>query len=339
MKKLLCMLLAVALVVVCSCSHPKPEKNEKPLIGISMCSLLIERWYKDREALAAEFSRLGATAIIQNANNDSALQAEQIDDLISRGVDALIVIPVNYGALTEQLSRAKHQGISIIAYERLVEDVDIDAYYSFDNVRVGELLALGLLAGMDEGSIMIINGDENDFNSVLYRQGYMNILQPHLDSGRIKIVKDVSSPNWEVESAYNAVESALRTGIKIDGIIATNDSLAGAAIQVLLEKGIADSTVVVGQDGDLAAYQRIVEGVQFATVYKPYDELAECAALAAYRLSIGRPFAYTDKIDNGFSDVKYYKVGSQLVTAENIDEIVIGGGVYSEEEVYMNVMM
>lgn len=340
MKRWICLLLALLMMVsVCGCGKKEVKKTEnKPLIGISMCSLLVERWYKDREAFQEELSRLGADVIIQNANNDAELQAEQIDDLIDKGIDALIVTPIISSVIADRIARAKQQGIAVIAYERLVENTEIDAYYSFDNVRVGELMALGLLDGMQRGNIMIINGDRNDHNTTLYQTGYMNILQPHIESGNIRISTEVYCSNWETEYAYAALEDALSAGLRIDGIIATNDSLASAAIQVLSEKGIAGETIVVGQDGDLAAYQQIVEGVQYATVYKQYNKLAAATALAAYRLSAGKPFAYSDTIENGVGGVKYYKLSPQLITEENIDEVVVGGGVYTKEEVYMNVI-
>ncbi len=340
LRSVLLVLTAAALLLVApGCAEtPRSESDAKPLIGISICSLLVERWYKDREALDAEFSRLGADVIIQNANNDPKLQASQIDELLDKNIDALIVIPVDYTYLTDQLARADRENVSVLAYERLIENAHIDAYYSFDNVRVGELLALGLIDGMGSGNIILINGDTGDYNTVLYKEGYMRILEPYIKDGRINIVSEVYAENWETEAAYAAVEELLASDVKIDGIIATNDSLAGAAIQVLQEGGITGSITVVGQDGDLAAYQRIVEGVQYATVYKAYDLLAEKAALAAYRMAIGRPFAFSDTINNGYGDILYYKVSSQLVTGKNIDEVVIDGGVYPHEQVYMNVI-
>jgi len=340
MKRWICLFLTLMLLMtLCGCVTKELKKaDDKPLIGISMCSLLVERWYKDREAFQEELSRLGADVIIQNANNDAELQAEQIDDLIDKGIDALIVTPIISSVIADRIERAKQQGIAVIAYERLIENAEVDAYYSFDNVRVGELLALGLLDGMKSGNIMIINGDRNDHNTILYKNGYMNILNPHIEKGNIRIATEVYCNNWETEYAYAALEDALGVGMKIDGIIATNDSLASAAIQVLSEKGIAGETIVVGQDGDLAAYQQIVEGVQYATVYKQYKKLAGATALAAYRLSEGKPFAFSDTIDNGKGNVKYYKLTPQLITGENIDAVVIDGGVYTKEEVYMNVI-
>ena len=340
-KRMICLIMLFALVCPafgCAAANTGKNRDGKPLIGISMCSLLVERWYKDRNAFTAELSRLDADVIVQNANNDVELQAEQIDDLLDRGIDVLIVIPVSSTAFKDQLSRALRSGVKVISYERLIENLHTDAYYSFDNVRVGELLALGLLDGMAEGELVLINGDRNDHNTELYREGYMHILQPHIDSGRIRIAGDVYCADWEVEHAYNEVERLLGDNVHIDGIIATNDSLAGSAIQVLLEKGIADSVVVVGQDGDLAAYQRIVEGVQHATVYKNYTKLASAAALAAYRMSGDKPFAYSEKIDNGGEMIKYYKLSPQLVTKDNIDKVVIDGGVYTADQVYMNVV-
>ena len=344
LKIIICVITACCILIsIYSCSilakQDQSEKKEgKPLVGFSMCSLLVEGWYKDRAAITEELSRLDVDVIVQNANNDPKLQAEQIDDLIDKGVNVLIITPVVRDGLSEQLERAHREGIKIIAYARLIEGSHIDAYYCFDSFNVGRNLALGILDGMDSGNLLIINGARDDHNTTLYREGYMSILEPGINSGRIKIIDDIYCPDWEIEYAYEAVEKAIGSGKRIDGILAANDALAGAAIQVLLENGIADDTVVVGQDGELAAYQRIVEGVQHATVYKPYNKLGSSAAVAAYRMCLDLPFAYTETIDNGYENVKFYNVDVMLVTDDNIDEVVIDSGVYTQKQVYMNVI-
>ena len=234
------------------------------------------------------------------------------------------------------VDKAKNNGINVIAYERLVKNSQIDAYYSFDNIRVGQLLAEGLLTKMKSGNIMMVNGDPEDNNSKLYNQGYYDVLQPYLTSGQIKAVATIWADNWKKEEAYDSVERVLNSGVKLDGIIAANDSLAGMAIDALSEVGLAGKTVVVGQDGDLAAYQRIVEGVQVSTVYKSYQELARSAAQAAYRIIIDKPFLTNGIVNNGWGDIPSYLLEPQLVTIDNIDEIIMQGGIYPKEDIYRN---
>ncbi|MEY8387426.1 substrate-binding domain-containing protein [Oscillospiraceae bacterium 38-13] len=313
------------------------EWKDSPLVGIAMCSLLTERWYKDQEALTAELGRLGADVIVQNANNQQDVQNQQIRSLVEKGVDVLIVIPVNSIGCAAAVQAAKNEGVKVISYERMILKTDIDLYISFDNVNLGRQMGRGLLANMDEGNILLINGDAGDQNSELYRQGYMEVLQEGLDQGDFHVIREVFSENWTKETAYEVVETLLEEGHYLHGIIAENDSLAEMAIQALAERGRAGETVVVGQDGDLGAYQRIVLGVQAATVYKDYEVLAHKAALAAYRLANERNIFSCGTISNGEHEIPYYYLETTLITRENIQEEIIDKQIYRQEEVYRNI--
>ena len=309
----------------------------RPLVGIAMCSLLTERWYKDQEALIAELGRLGADVIVQNANNQQERQNEQIQSLVRMGIDVLIVIPVNSSGCAPAIQAAKAEGIRVIAYERMVLNTAVDLYISFDNVELGRQMGRALLSELDEGNVLLINGDEGDENSHLYRQGYMQELQSRIDQGTLRIIGEVWANNWTKETAYDAVETLLNQGEAIQGILAENDSLAEMAIQALAERGMASQTAVVGQDGDLGAYQRIVLGVQTATTYKNYEVLAHKAALAAYRLANDRYISSTGTVQTGNAESPSYYLVTKLITSENIQSEIIDQNVYSQEEVYRNM--
>lgn len=312
-------------------------QKDRPLVGIAMCSLLTERWYKDLEALTAELGRLGADVIVQNANNQQNLQNQQIENLIEKGIDVLVVIPVSSTACRRAVAKAKDAGVRVIAYERIVLQTDIDLYISFDNINLGRQMGQGLLRHMQGVNVLLINGDREDKNSEVYKEGYMEVLQPAVDTGSIQIIGEVWAENWTKEVAYDAVESQLARGVGIHGIIAENDSLAEMAIQALSERGAVNETVVVGQDGDLGAYQRIVLGVQTATVYKDYEVLAHKAALAAYRLANDRPISTNGTINNGYGDIPCYYLDTTLITKNNIQREIIEAKVYSEEEICRNI--
>lgn len=341
-KRLLGMALLSAFLVwiIAAWNAPDPESSpkSKPLIGFAMCGLFVERWFTDEEALTAELSHLGADLIVQNANNRQELQNQQIEDLIAKGIDTLIIIPVSSTGCRQAVAKAKSAGIRVIAYERLVMDTDIDLYISFDNQEVGRHMGEGLQDALpDGGQILLINGDEQDRNSALYREGYLSVLQPGIDAGRYRVIGENWSAGWTKEDAYRDVLAMLDTGTQIDGIIAENDSLAEMAVQALAEKGLLADTAVVGQDGDLAACQRIVSGMQTATVCKPYTLMAQKAALAAYRMSLGKAFSSNGSIDNGYRDIPCFLFSSQLVNSLNIESVVINGGIYGREEVYRNI--
>lgn len=330
-------LLIIAMVGAVNTKELPSDTKGKPLIGIAMCSLLTERWYKDQEALTEELGRLGADVIVQNANNQQELQNQQIESLVEAGVDVLIVIPVSSAGCRRAIAKAKQAGVQVISYERLVLQTDIDLYISFENTNLGRQMGQGLLDYLDKGNVLLINGDEEDQNSVLYRNGYMEVLQPQIDAGNIHIAGEVWAKNWTKEVAYDTVEELFESGEQIDGIIAENDSLAEMAIQALSERDVIDQTVVVGQDGDLGAYQRIVFGVQTATIYKSYTDLARRAALAAYRLAKGQQVASNGVVDNGYGEVPCYYLNTELITQDTIQSEIIDEGVYSEEEIYRNI--
>lgn len=315
----------------------KRGEKERPLIGIAMCSLLAERWNKDQEALVGELGRLGADVIIQNANNQQELQNQQIESLIEKGIDVLIIIPVCSTDCRLAIGKAKAAGIKVIAYERLVLQADLDLYISFDNIILGQQMGQGLLEHMTEGNILLINGDPEDQNSEFYKTGYMKVLQPAIDEGRIQIIGEVWAENWTKEIAYEAVEAYLDKGISIQGIIAENDSLAEMAIQALSERGLISETIVIGQDGDLGAYQRIAFGVQSATIYKNYEVLAHKAALAAYRLANDCQISSNGIINNSYQDIPCYYLETNLITKDNIQSQIIDADVYSEDDIYRNI--
>lgn len=335
---LLAVVILLGLTQLSSLRHTDEiVKKDKPLIGISMCSLLTERWYKDQEELTAELGRLGADVIVQNANNQQELQNQQIERLVEQGIDVLILIPVSSSGCRTAVEKARGAGVKVIAYERLVLNTNIDLYMSFDNRKLGELMGQGLLDCLSGGQVVLINGDDEDYNSHLYREGYMSVLQPEIQQGTISVVQEFWADDWTKEAAYEAIRLLLDNGVRIDGIIAGNDSLAEMSIQALSEKELAGKTAVIGQDGDLSAYQRIVFGLQTATVYKAYPILARKTALAAYRMAKGAYFSTNGTFSNGAGEMPCYLVDSNLITLENIDREIVGKGVYSQEEVYSNI--
>lgn len=246
----------------------------------------------------------------------------------------MVVIPYDKDGISDVIAEAKKAGIKVIAYDRLINDADIDAYISFDNVKVGELIAEALTEVVPEGNYIIVNGSPDDNNSFMFREGYMGGLTSYLRRDRIEIVKEIWAENWREEFAYDAVNEALETGVKVDAVIGANDRLAEAAIRALSEKGLAGKVYVAGHDADISACQRIVEGTQYMTVYKPIRKLAESAVSLAIDLANGKEAETDVFIDNGFKDVPYIKLDVLPVTKDNIDDTVISDGFHKRDDVY-----
>ncbi|MCG1023322.1 sugar ABC transporter substrate-binding protein [Sutcliffiella horikoshii] len=304
-------------------------------IGFSMDTLEEERWLRDRDLFKTAVENLGAEVEILAANGDDALQVLQAETLISQGVDLLVVVPHNAEAAATIVKKAHLAGIKVLSYDRLIKNADIDLYVSFDNERVGELQAESITKLVPKGKYVYIGGADTDNNAHLFKKGVFNVLQPFIDNGDITVVYDQWTKNWLPSNAYANMQEALKAnGGKIDAVIAANDATAGMAIQVLMEAGIAGDVPVAGQDAELAAAQRIVEGTQTMTVYKPIPTLAEEAARLAVAMARGEYIDTERKVNNGKVEVSSVLLSPIAVNKENIDETVIADGFHLEEDVY-----
>lgn len=307
------------------------------VIGFSMDSMVIERWERDKEIFMAKAKELGAKVIIQNANEDNQRQIDQIKSLIDQNVDILVIVPYDKDGLTQVVRQAKKKGIKVIAYDRLIKNADVDLYISFDNFKVGELMAGYLLENVPIGNYIVINGSTYDNNAYLLNDGLHSVLDQNVLKRNINIVDETWAVGWREEIAFDTVEKALENNEKIDAIIGANDRLSEAAIQALAERRLAGDVQVVGQDADLSACQRIVEGTQLMTVYKPIKILAQSAAELAVQIVKGEDIQLAYTIDDGTYTVPFYKCEPIPVTKQNMVETVIEDGFHSLEEVYRNV--
>jgi D-xylose transport system substrate-binding protein len=330
----------VFLLTTCACKGNKTvstNEDDKIVIGLVIDGLVIERWQKDRDIFVSKARELGAEVIVKNANEDTDRQVEQIYTIIEEGIDVLVVIPYDMHGLSQCIRAAKRKGIRVVSYDRLIRDCELDVYIGFDSVKVGQLMAGALYEKVPEGNYIIINGSPKDNNSFMFNSGFKLALQEGLENGRINIIAEVWSEDWREEEAYNTVSKAISEGKRIDAVIGGNDRLAEGAIKALSENRLADDVSVVGHDAELSACQRIVEGIQVATVYKPIKVLAEGAADLAVNMAKGCEIEYTHTIDNGKMQVPFIQYQPILVTRENMMDTVIKDGFHTMEEVYRNV--
>jgi D-xylose transport system substrate-binding protein len=312
--------------------------NKKIKIGLSMDTLKEERWQKDRDMFKAKVEELGGEVLVQAAQGDDALQVSQAENLISQGVDVLVVVPHNADACATIVEKAHAANIPVIAYDRLIKNSDVDLYISFDNVKVGELQAKYITSLVPKGNYVYIGGAPTDNNATLFKQGAMNVLKPLIDKGDIKLVFDQMSDDWKPENAQKNMENALtKTNNKVDAVVCANDGTAGGAIQALAEQKLDGKVPVSGQDADLAACMRIVEGKQAMTVYKPIKLIAETAAEIAMKMAKKEKVETNNKVNNGKIDVPSYLLEPVMVDAKNMADTVIKDGFHKVEEVYKNV--
>lgn len=303
-------------------------------IGFSLGTLKEERWVKDRDIFMAKAKELGAEVFVQNANNDDEDQLKQVKYLLDKKIDVLVIVPNDLKKASAAVEMAKKAGVKVISYDRLVLNSDVDLYISFDNVKVGKLMAEYLIKRYPKGNYLIINGATNDNNTKMIKEGYDSVLLPKVKSGDIRILGEEWSPNWMSEYAFQSTEKYIQENYKIDAIIAGDDGLANGIIEALSEHRLAGKVAVVAQDADLAACQRIIEGTQLMTIYKPIDKLAGDAAKLAVKLAKGEKLNVSNTIYDGKYNVPYYKLEPIAVDKTNIDDTVIKDGFHSRDDVY-----
>jgi D-xylose transport system substrate-binding protein len=304
--------------------------KEKPVIGISLDTLKEERWQKDRDSITAKAESLGASVIAISANGDDIRQVRDIEALITRGVDVLIVVAHNGSALSRAVKAANDAKIPVIAYDRLIMNADVALYVTFDNVKVGELQAKFLMDRAPKDRplrIVRLNGAPTDNNAKLFKQGQDKVLDPLIKVGKASILFEDWCADWKPENGKKVTNAALaKFGGNFDALLATTDHLAAGGIQALNEEGLVGKIVVTGQDADLSAVQRIVRGTQAMTIYKPLKKLADYAAEVAVSIAKGGAIPREHTIDNGFKQVPAVYKDIVVVTKENIDTTVIADG-------------
>ena len=310
--------------------------REKPVIGLSLDTLKEERWQRDRDTFIEEAKKLGATVIVQSANSDDTRQVRDIESLISRKVDVLVIVPHNGAAMTRAVKSANEEKIPVIAYDRLILNSNIDYYLTFDNVKVGEAQAGYAAARLPRdrtARIARIYGAPTDNNAKLFKQGQDNILLPLIKAGKVEVVHEDWALDWKPENAKKIMNAAItKAGRAIDAVVVSNDGTAGGAIQALLEEGLAGKVLVTGQDADLAACQRILRGTQSMTVYKPLKNLAGLAARVAVDVAKGKQPVTTATLDNGARKIPsiFEKVVS--VDKDNLMTTVVADGFHKASD-------
>lgn len=333
----LCLLLGVTACGNVQKENQVKEQEEKKIqIGMSFDSFVIERWQRDRDIFVSVAKELGAEVNVQNANGDVEEQKKQIDYFIQKGMDVIVIICIDSDSLKDSVEKAQEAGIRILSYDRLIVDAQVDLYISFDNAMVGTMMAEALIdEGLAGGKVVMIGGSPTDNNVPMVEGAFREVMKEN----QVSILDAVHAEGWKAEEAANYIYEHPSVIAETDAIMCGNDDLATQAVRALAEKRKAGDILVVGQDADLAACQRIVEGTQVMTVYKPVEKLAARAAEAAVALARDEEIAGADvkMIENGAFTVPYIGLEPVRVDKSNIDEVIIGSGFHLKEDVYLNV--
>ncbi len=326
-------LLLIALVFISACGQVAKQKKFR--IGFLMETLKEERWQHDRDFFVAKAESLGAEVLVQACNGNDEVQIAQAENMITQGVDLLVVISHNGQIAATIVKNAHKHGVRVIGYDRIIKDCDLDLYISFDNEKVGELQAKYLTEKAPEGNYVLIGGAPTDNNALLFRKGQMNILDPFIKAGKINIIADQWATDWQPIEAMKHMENVLIKNKDITAVVASNDGTAGGAIQALHEQKLDGVVLVSGQDADLAGCQRIVAGTQSMTIYKPIKPLAETAAEAAMQILNNEVVVKATRIvNNGLLDIPSILLTPITVDKSNMLTTVIADGYQKKNEVY-----
>ena len=333
-------------------------------IGVAMPTETSERWIADGNAVKSQLEEAGYSVDLQYAADDIPTQSQQIDQMITKGVDLLIVASIDGTALANQLQAAADAGIPVIAYDRLINGTEnVDFYVTFDNYNVGVQQATSLLVGLgllnEDGSegdaagpfnVELFAGSLDDNNAHFFFNGAMDTLQPFIDDGTIVVksgqtgIEQVATLRWLQETAQKRMEDLLTStysdGSKVDGVLSPYDGISRGIITALQNAGYGDSIeaglpIVTGQDAEIASVKLINDGVQFSTIFKDTRKLAEQAVTSAEAfLQGGEPEANdTETYDNGVKVVPSYLLESDIVYQDNIQSLLIDSGYWTEDQV------
>lgn len=257
------------------------------VVGVSWSNFQEERWKTDEAAIKKALKSAGAKYISADAQSSSAKQLSDIENLISRGANALIVLAQDASAVGPAIEAASDEGIPVVAYDRLIEDSRA-FYLTFDNIEVGRMQARAVLAAQPKGNYVMIKGSPTDPNADFLRGGQQKIIQSALNRGDIKIVGEAYTDGWVPANAQRNMEQIL-TAVdnKVDAVVASNDGTAGGVVAALTAQGM-EGIPVSGQDGDHAALNRVALGTQTVSVWKDSRELGKAAANIAASLAKGK---------------------------------------------------
>jgi D-xylose transport system substrate-binding protein len=310
-------------------------------VGVSWSNFQEERWKTDEAAIKGALEKAGAKYISADAQASPTKQLTDVESLISKGANVLIILAMDSEAILPAVKKASDEGIPVIAYDRLIESPNV-LYITFDNVGVGRMMAKAILAVKPAGNYAFIKGDKGDPNANFLFSGITEVLKPAMEAGKIKNVGESYTDGWKPDNAQKNMEQILtKNNNKVDAVVAENDGMAGGVVAALTAQGMAGSVPVSGQDGDHAAINRIALGTQTVSVWKDARDLGKTAGEAAVDLGNGKKMTDVPMVKPFTGGAKGVKVNGILltplpVTRENLD-VIVGKGWITKAEVCAGV--
>ncbi len=356
MKKLIAVLAAVALVATAfiGCSKSGGSSKAKT-IGIAMPTKSSARWIADGGNMKAEFEKLGYKVDLQYAEDVVENQIAQLENMITKGVDVLVIAAIDGESVTKVLEKANESKIPVIAYDRLIRNSPYVSYYvTFDNFKVGVQQASTLETALDLKNaagpfyMELFGGSPDDNNAYFFYNGAMSVLDPYIQSGKVVIASGqmgmdkVSTLRWDGATAQARMDnllSAFYTDKKINAVLSPYDGISLGIISSLkgvgYGKGGTPMPFVSGQDAELPSVKSILAGEQYSTIFKDTRSLAKQAVAMATALLAGKDAEVNDTktYDNGVKVVPSYLLQSTIVTKDNVTAALVDSGYYTADQI------
>ena len=352
-KGILATATLLSAVVLGACGSGNASTGESGYVGIAMPTKSMERWISDGNNMVTELEKLGYKTDLQYGEDKVENQIAQIENMITKGVDLLVIAPIDGSALTNVLEKAANEDIEVIAYDRLLMNSEhVDYYATFDNFGVGVLQAsyiedaLNLSEGEGPYNIELFSGSPDDNNALINYDGVMSVFQQYLDSGQLVVrsgqtkFSQIATLRWDGSTAQGRMDNLLSanyTDTLLDAVLSPNDTISLGIISSLkgVGYGSADKPmpVITGQDADQAGVKSIIAGEQTQTVFKDTRILAQntIEIIEAIFNEEEVPVNDTETYDNGVKVVPTYLANPISVDKENYQAELIDTDYYSEE--------
>jgi D-xylose transport system substrate-binding protein len=327
---LLCVVLIIMLFIT-NCT-----RNKQKSVGFLLPNMTDNRYPKDKDNFVSIMNAKGINIKVCDAKNDATLQEVQANELIENGVEVIVIIAVNQNSAAAIVRKAHDKGIKVIAYERLINNCDLDYFIGFDHYQVGKIQANYAIQLKPEGNYVLIGGDKRDRNAENIKQGQLDIINPHIKNHKIEVVYNCFVEDWDSENAYREMKNVLNlSGKKIDVVLCSNDNIASGAIKALNELQSDYPAIITGLDANLEACRLIVQGKQTMTVYKPIKIQAELAADMVIKILNKDQIIVTG--NSTFNESKYiptWVLQPIGIDIKNMDQTVIKDGFLQKSDIY-----
>ncbi|MBK8046637.1 MAG: substrate-binding domain-containing protein [Anaerolineales bacterium] len=330
--------------------------GEKVKIGLSFSDFATERWKNEEQIIRGLLEAKGYEVLTQEANHDVKLQNDQIDNMVSQGAKAIIVIAEDGDAAATAVDKAAEAGVKVIAYDRLIKSPNIAGYISFNNVEVGRqqadgvMKALGIegwdVAANGPARVVKLGGSPTDNNAILFRKGQDEVVQPLVDAGTVEIVADQWVDNWDAANALKLMENILTAANNdVDAVVASNDGTALGALQAMKAQGLAGAVPISGQDATADGCNSIVKGELTVSILKDIRNLAPISVDMVDKLLKGEAvegmgeytMAELTNDDTKTGNVQALFLPVEQVNKDNAFDLCVKNGFQAYEDVFRDI--